>query len=76
MHALTDVNNIKISYQPFQKKPVKQPSLELGGWWRGGVGRGARGVGGNLGVIVVRVCESVFQNLPHSYTWPLKTRTH
>ena len=43
------------------------------GWGRGGVGRGVRG---NLGVIVVWVCESVFQNLPHSYTWPLKTRTH
>ena len=26
----------------------------------------------NLGVIVVRVCEPVFRNLPHSYTWPLK----
>ena len=49
MHALTDVNNIKISYQPFQKKPVKQPDLELGGGG-GGVGRG---LGGNLGVIVV-----------------------
>ena len=31
---------------------------------------------GNLGVILVRVCEPVFGNLPHSYTWPLKTRTH
>ena len=31
---------------------------------------------GNLGVILVRVCEPVFQNLPHSYTWPLKKRTH
>ena len=30
------------------------------------------GEGGNLGVIEVRVCEPVFQNLPHSYTWPLK----
>ena len=30
----------------------------------------------NLGVIVVRVCEPVFQNLPHSYTWPLKKWTH
>ena len=28
------------------------------------------GGGGNLGVILVRVCEPVFQNLPHSYTWP------
>ena len=27
---------------------------------------------GNFGVIVVRVCEPVFQNIPHSYTWPLK----
>ena len=31
---------------------------------------------GNLGVILVRVCEPVFQNLPHSYTWPSKKRTH
>ena len=31
---------------------------------------------GNLGVILVWVCEPVFQNLPHSYTWPLKKRTH
>ena len=37
-----------------------------GGWGGGGVGVG------NLGVIVVRVCEPVFQNLSHSYTWPLK----
>ena len=58
-------------YQPFQKKPVKQPDLEIGGWGEGGVGRAGGGgevVGGNLGVIVVRVCEAVFQNLPHSYT--------
>ena len=34
------------------------------------------GGGGNLGVILVRVCEPVFQNLPHSYTWPSKKRTH
>ena len=34
------------------------------------------GEGSNLGVILVRVCEPVFQNLPHSYTWPLKKRTH
>ena len=32
---------------------------------------GGVGVGGNLGVIVVRVCELVFRNLPHSYTLPL-----
>ena len=31
---------------------------------------------GNLGVILVRVCEPVFQNLPHSYTWPSKKRIH
>ena len=38
-----------------------------GGWgWRPG----------NLGVIVVLVCEPVFRNLPHSYTWPLEKRTH
>ena len=27
---------------------------------------------GYFGVILVRVCEPVFQNLPYSYTWPLK----
>ena len=36
------------------------------------VSGGGGGAGGNLGVILVRVCEPVFQNLPHSYTWPLK----
>ena len=42
-------------------------------WLVGEVGGGGGGVGvGNLGVILVRVCEPVFQNLPHSYTWPLK----
>ena len=75
MLVLTDVNNIKISYQPFQKQPVKQPDLKLGGGRRG-CREGDEGVGGNLGVIVVRACEPVFQNLPHSYTWPLKKRTH
>ena len=46
-------------------------------------GRGGEGEGGNLGVILVRVCEPVFQNLPYSftwlpysYTWPSKKRTH
>ena len=38
------------------------------GEWGGG--------GGNLGVIVVLVGEPAFQNLPYSYTWPLKKRTH
>ena len=38
--------------------------------------RDPRGVGGDLGVIVVRVLEPVFRNLPHSYTWPLKKRAH
>ena len=37
-----------------------------------GRGEGAGGEVGNFGVILVRVCEPVFQNLPHSYTWPLK----
>ena len=32
--------------------------------------------GGYLGVIVVRVYEPAFQNLPHPYTWPLKKWTH
>ena len=36
-----------------------------------GAGREGRG-GGNLGVIVVPVCEQVFRNLPHSYTWSSK----
>ena len=36
------------------------------------VGEGGGVVWGNLGVILVRVCEPVFQNLPHSYTWPSK----
>ena len=31
---------------------------------------------GNLGVIVVRVCEPVFRNLSHSFTRPLKKQTH
>ena len=35
-------------------------------------GGGGGGGVGNLGVILVRVCEPVFQNLPHSYTWSLK----
>ena len=49
-------NSIKISCQPFlkkKKKSVKQLDLELGG--RGG---------GNLMVIVVRVCKSVLQTYP------------
>ena len=37
----------------------------LAGW-------GAGGGGGVTVVILVRVCEPVFQNLPLSYTWPLK----
>ena len=37
---------------------------------------GGGGGGGNLGVNLVRVCEPVFRNLPHSYTWPLKKQTH
>ena len=40
------------------------------GWGVGGGGGAGRG--GNLGVILVWVCEPVFQNLPHSYTWPSK----
>ena len=64
-------NNIKISCQPFlkkkkkKKKPVKQPVTQ--GWWGGG-----RGGGGVTGVIVVRVCEPAFQNLPHRLKcWPI-----
>ena len=32
--------------------------------------------GGNLEVILIRVCEPIFRKLLHSYTWPLKKRTH
>ena len=39
-------------------------------------GGGGGGGGGVTGVVLVRVCEPVFQNLPHSYTWPLEKRTH
>ena len=42
----------------------------------GGMGGGGGGRGGNLGVNVVRVCEPVFWNLPHSYTWPLQEQIH
>ena len=44
----------------------------LGGGGGGGWGGGGGGGGGNLGVILVQVCKPVFQNLPNSYTWPLK----
>ena len=33
---------------------------------------GGVGGGGNLRVIVVRLCEPVFRNLYNSYTWPLE----
>ena len=36
------------------------------GWGRGGGGRGEGRGRGNLRVILVRVCETVFRNLPHS----------
>ena len=32
--------------------------------------------GGNLAVILVRMCGPTFQNPPHSYTWALQLRTH
>ena len=50
------------------KTPLKQTNAKVIAIWPSR--------GGNLGVILVRVCEPVFQNLPHSYTWPLKKRTH
>ena len=34
------------------------------------------GTGGNLGVILVQVCEPVFSNLPQSYTWSSKKMTY
>ena len=37
----------------------------------GGAGEGGGGRKGVTGVIVVRMCEPVFRNLLHSYTWPL-----
>ena len=37
---------------------------------------GGGGGGGNFWIILVRVCKPVFQNLPHSYTWPSKKRPH
>ena len=46
---------------------TKQFSGSKGG--EGGV------VGVNLGVIVVQVCQPVFRNLLHSYTWPFKKQT-
>ena len=51
----------------------------VAGSWVGVGGGGGVGWGegeGNLGVILVRVCEPVFQNLPHSYTSPLEKGTH
>ena len=44
------------------------------GWCVCVAGRGGEG-GENLGIIVVRVCEPVFRNLPHLYTRPLKKQT-
>ena len=49
--------------------------------WGGGGRGGGKGcctewVMGNFGVIVVRVCETEFRNLPHSYTWPLRKWSH
>ena len=35
---------------------------------------GGGGLVGNLGVIVVRVSEPIFRNLPQSYTSPLKKK--
>ena len=49
MHALTDVNNIKISYQPFQKKNLWNSHLLNSGGGERGCREGARGVGGNRG---------------------------
>ena len=38
------------------------------------MGGGGGGGGAVTGVILVRVCEPVFQNLPYLYTWPLKIK--
>ena len=47
----------------------KMPKSETGDTLGAGV---VRSGWGDLEVIVVRVFESVFQNLPQPYTWPLK----
>ena len=54
--------------QIVEKHPIQlfkaycQPRGRVGGGGGGGGGKG------NLGVILVWVCEPVFQNLSHSYT--------
>ena len=62
-------NNIKISCQPFLTKKKKTCETASNS---GVVGR-REGVGGWVtGVIVVRVCEPAFQNLPHRLKcWPI-----
>ena len=42
----------------------------------GGGGGGGGAGGGVMEVNVVRLCEPVFRNPPHSYTWPSKKQTH
>ena len=69
----TKHNRLCTIHQPKERIATGYPfpnntSSEGGDGW--GVWGGGEGGGG--GVIVVRVCEPVFQNLPHSYTWPLK----
>ena len=55
------------NFKPTVVLPLAIPRYFLSLGWGGG---------GSLGVILVRVCEPVFQNLAHSYTRPSKKRTH
>ena len=61
------------SLSKLSHRSASSSSVKVHAWARG-VGGG--GSGDNLGVILVWVCEPVFQNVPHSYTWPLKKWTH
>ena len=42
----------------------------------GGRGGELRGEGCNLKIILIRVWQPVFRDLPQSYTWPIKKRIH
>ena len=57
--------NVTVYFLGKMRKIINFSSADLG--WRAGGWGGC----GNLGALV-RVCEPVFQNLPYSYTWPLK----
>ena len=63
MHALTDVNNIKISYQPFKNNLWNSQILNSGVGERG-VGRG---VGGNMGDCGMSERVSISKPTPFIY---------